>query len=358
MKELQEKREPPHVGVDSFRSESPGLLKTGVFSLFIHIAILALVTLTLKPAIHQGQRVYHVTLRPYSPPGPGTPQGAPGLGTPGTPGPHEGLPPPPAAEKLKPEEGPKENKIVESIKPPQKKLEKSEKREVREAATKQKPDERLTGDEMVVGKKPLKKGEIVEKEKGSRISLQEAIEDIHKKVALDEIQKRVARRGGLEKGTREGQEVARPAQRPIGPSTGSSPPSGSGSGTGPGSGTGTGPGSGGFQTGGSPWGSSSQGSSLWDSKLDQYYSLIWAKIKEEWTLPENLPKGKTDLETIIVVIIEREGKIQKSWFEKRSGNTLYDQMAMRAIKKAEPLPPIPKEFSDNTFEIGIRFHPD
>jgi hypothetical protein len=31
---------------------------------------------------------------------------------------------------------------------------------------------------------------------------------------------------------------------------------------------------------------------------------------------------------------------------------------MRAIKKAEPLPPIPREFSDNTLEMGFRFHPD
>lgn len=95
-----------------------------------------------------------------------------------------------------------------------------------------------------------------------------------------------------------------------------------------------------------------------DSRLSEYYGRIWAQIKEEWTLPENLPQEKADLETIIVVIIERDGKIQKSWFEKKSGNSLYDQMAMRAIKKAEPLPPIPKEFSDDTFEIGIRFYPD
>jgi hypothetical protein len=33
-------------------------------------------------------------------------------------------------------------------------------------------------------------------------------------------------------------------------------------------------------------------------------------------------------------------------------------MAMRAIKKAEPLSPIPKEFGENTLEIGIRFLPD
>jgi colicin import membrane protein len=86
--------------------------------------------------------------------------------------------------------------------------------------------------------------------------------------------------------------------------------------------------------------------------------LIWAKIKEGWTLPENLPKEKADLEAIIIVVIEKGGKIQKSWFEKKSGNALYDQMAMRAIKKAEPLPPIPKELSEDSLEIGIRFYPE
>ena len=65
-----------------------------------------------------------------------------------------------------------------------------------------------------------------------------------------------------------------------------------------------------------------------------------------------------DLETIIVLIIERGGKIKKFWFEKKSGNALYDQSAMRAIKKAEPLPPIPQELSEDILEIGIRFFPD
>ena len=73
---------------------------------------------------------------------------------------------------------------------------------------------------------------------------------------------------------------------------------------------------------------------------------------------QNLFKEMVDLETILVVIIERNGKVQKLWFEKKSGNALYDQSAMRAIKKAEPLPPIPKELSEDTLEIGIRFTPD
>ncbi len=166
-----------------------------------------------------------------------------------------------------------------------------------------------------------KKDDIVEKvkkthkEKVELKHLQEDIEEIRKKVALDEIQKRVARREKTE-------ERAPVVSPPV------------------------------------PMVSSPKTSPSMESKLNEYYSMIWAKIKEAWTIPENLLKGIVDLETVIVIIIERDGKIQKSWFEKKSGNALYDQMAMRAIKKAEPLPPIPKEFNEKTLEIGIRFFPD
>ena len=93
-------------------------------------------------------------------------------------------------------------------------------------------------------------------------------------------------------------------------------------------------------------------------KLNEYYSQLWAKIKASWTIPENLLKEKVDLETIIVIIIEKNGKVRKSWFEEKSGNEIYDQMAMRAILKAEPLPPIPKELNHDALEIGIRFYPE
>jgi colicin import membrane protein len=154
-----------------------------------------------------------------------------------------------------------------------------------------------------------------EKEKVSLKHLQEAIEEIRKKAAIDEIRKRVARHEKVD-------------ERPIVASTNP------------------------------PLTSSLKSPSEWESKLNEYYSLIWAKIKETWTIPENLFKEMTDLETIVVITIERDGKIKKMWYEKKSNNAFYDQMAMRAIKKAEPLPPIPKEFGENTLEIGIRFLPD
>jgi colicin import membrane protein len=95
-----------------------------------------------------------------------------------------------------------------------------------------------------------------------------------------------------------------------------------------------------------------------DSKRNEYYGWIWAKIKEEWKIPENLFKEMVDLETIIIVIISKDGRIQKYSYDKRSGNPQYDEVAMRAIKKAEPLPPIPKELNEDTMEIGLRFTPE
>jgi TonB family protein len=192
-------------------------------------------------------------------------------------------------------------------------------------------------DEHPEGLKRTLKKEDFDKQKSYK--LQEALEEIRKKAALEQIQKRVALRAKSERGTTE--------------ESGSS-----GTEAGSGSGTGIGSGSVGSPTGGSPWGSLSGGSSAFESRLNDYYNMIWAKIKKEWTLPGDLSEGRTNLETIIVVVIDRSGRIQKSWFEKKSGNSQYDQMAMRAIKKAEPLPAIPKEFSDETFEFGIRFYPE
>lgn len=164
-------------------------------------------------------------------------------------------------------------------------------------------------------KKSPKKVEKPEEKKPDLKHLQEALEEIRKKIALDEIQKKVARREKTEE-----RSTATPPPVPVISAT--------------------------------------KSSTEIESKLSQYYSLIWAKIKKAWTIPENLLKERVDLETIIIVIIESDGKIRKAWFEKKSGNDLYDQMAMRAIKKAEPLPSIPKELGENTLEIGIRFFPD
>ncbi len=195
--------------------------------------------------------------------------------------------------------------------------------------------------------KPVEKIKIAEKPKKNDIfekikkkerkeesfhHLHESLEEIRKKAALEEIQKKVAKR-----------EIPPPTvSSPPLPSPTPSPPSHHPS-----------PHLSSLSSPAPP----PVSPSLLEAKLNEYYSLIWAKIKESWTIPELL-KERVDLETIIVVIIDQNGRLQKSWFEKRSGNPLYDQMAMRAIKKSEPFPPFPKEWKESTLEVGIRFYPE
>lgn len=95
-----------------------------------------------------------------------------------------------------------------------------------------------------------------------------------------------------------------------------------------------------------------------ESLMEKYYSAIWSRIKQNWSLPESQPKGMKNLETIIQVKIGRDGRLKDMRYEKRSGNTTYDQKAWEAIKKSEPFTPIPKEIKEDAVEIGIRFKPD
>ncbi len=311
-------------------SDGDGLLKAGGFSLCIHVALAIVLTLSGRSLMTEtGPSTYRVIIRPYAPHGDGGPLGSlvPGRGGP------SGVAAEPA-EKPKSVEKPRtvESKRKEGIH--------AEKREKSyERSAKQTPE----------GLKRTLKKEDLDKQKSYK-HLQEALEEIKKKAALDRIKKRVTLREEAEREAAEESGSTRSSQEPGAAS--------SGRGSGSGSGTGTGSGSIGSPTGGSPWGSLSGGSSEFASKENDYYNMIWAKIKQEWALPGDLPKGGKNLETVIVIVIERNGKIRKSWFEKKSGNAQYDQMAMRAIKKADPLPAIPKEFSDETFEVGIRFHPE
>lgn len=90
-------------------------------------------------------------------------------------------------------------------------------------------------------------------------------------------------------------------------------------------------------------------------KMDPYYAEIWSKIRRQWSLPQGiLPKG--NVETIINAKILRNGAVMDVGFEKRSGNRYFDDSAVRAVRKASPLPPLPAWIRGNSIEIGIRFH--
>ena len=74
-------------------------------------------------------------------------------------------------------------------------------------------------------------------------------------------------------------------------------------------------------------------------------------------MPENTASADKKPEAIIAIRIKRDGEIVKVWTEKSSGNTYFDQSALRAIAKSNPLPPVPEGYGEEYFELGIRFLP-
>lgn len=85
-----------------------------------------------------------------------------------------------------------------------------------------------------------------------------------------------------------------------------------------------------------------------------YYDRIWAQIRSSWVLPEGVTSS-TSLVTVVGIRIAADGEIEQFWIEKKSGNDYYDQSALRAIRKANPLPPLPEELSSQPLEVGINF---
>ncbi|WP_460177908.1 cell envelope integrity protein TolA [Thermodesulfovibrio hydrogeniphilus] len=80
-----------------------------------------------------------------------------------------------------------------------------------------------------------------------------------------------------------------------------------------------------------------------------YLSLISSLIRQNWNIPETIPKN---LEAIVLIRILPDGQIIIEGFEQKSGNAIFDASIIRAIKNSSPLPS-PK----NEIKIGLRFKP-
>ena len=94
-----------------------------------------------------------------------------------------------------------------------------------------------------------------------------------------------------------------------------------------------------------------------DTQMRAYYAMVWSQIKGKWVLPQGILRGEV-LETIIDVTILRSGAVTQVNFEKRSGNSYFDESAMKAIRKASPLPVPPEQLrgGEDHYEVGFRFH--
>ena len=81
---------------------------------------------------------------------------------------------------------------------------------------------------------------------------------------------------------------------------------------------------------------------------------IWAQIRSSWVVPEGVTSS-VSLITVVGIKVAPDGQIMEFRVEKSSGNTYYDQSAVRAIRKANPLPPLPGDMGQEPLEVGINF---
>jgi TonB family protein len=86
-----------------------------------------------------------------------------------------------------------------------------------------------------------------------------------------------------------------------------------------------------------------------------YYTSLWNAVRRHWALPEYLRTQK--LEAVVIIVVQRDGRIMSLQFEKKSGNADFDRSVETAIRNTDPLPPFPEVYTPAQVEIALRFRP-
>jgi colicin import membrane protein len=91
--------------------------------------------------------------------------------------------------------------------------------------------------------------------------------------------------------------------------------------------------------------------------IDIYKAEIPYHIEKNWAFSEQLSGGDTDLIAVVIIKIMQNGEIKDIWFEKKSGDSYFDESAFKAVKKSDPLPELPKEYLKPYYSLGLIFTP-
>jgi TonB family protein len=82
-----------------------------------------------------------------------------------------------------------------------------------------------------------------------------------------------------------------------------------------------------------------------------YLGRVQAKVTERWS-----GKALPGQQPVAVFDISRDGQVSRLSIEKSSGNSYYDQAALRAIAEANPFPPLPAEFKEPSLRVHLGFN--
>jgi protein TonB len=104
------------------------------------------------------------------------------------------------------------------------------------------------------------------------------------------------------------------------------------------------------QVTGSPQGAGAVTLSASDFPYAWYIQAIHRKIQERWegrAIDGHQPE--------VEFAIGRDGQLRNVRVSKSSGNAAYDQVAMRAIRDANPFPPLPADYPKSVLTVGLQF---
>jgi len=81
-----------------------------------------------------------------------------------------------------------------------------------------------------------------------------------------------------------------------------------------------------------------------------YIQAVTRKISENWD-----DQARDVTQPVIVFEIGRNGQVGSVKVEKTSGNALYDQAAIRAVRNANPFPNLPDDFKASVLRVHLSF---
>jgi len=89
--------------------------------------------------------------------------------------------------------------------------------------------------------------------------------------------------------------------------------------------------------------------------IDLYKMVLGSQIEQNWVFNETLARLDQNLEVRILIKILKSGEIRDIIYETRSGNQYLDESAKKAIKKTNPLPPLPPGMY--SYDVVVIFTP-
>src|SRR5712692_7503678 len=105
---------------------------------------------------------------------------------------------------------------------------------------------------------------------------------------------------------------------------------------------------------GSPIGSAQGAGTVTLNAADFPYAwhirIIHQKIQQRWE-----GRAIEGRQPEVIFEIERNGRLRRVTVGKTSGNSAYDQLAVRAISDATPFPELPQGFEKPTLTVGLQF---